>query len=194
MKISGKGDIMRVNILRKVIFAAFLLLTGSAAYAGYDCRGRVIRIADGDTITMLCEGKSVKVRIFGVDSPERAQPYGMDAREFTYGQVYGEYVELEIKDKDKYGRTVGIIRYGDGKVLNEELLKAGFGWHYKKYSDDAEYARMEIEARENHRGLWQDPDPMAPWDYRHQQRNYGPSESRVNYAAALWQTAASLIK
>lgn len=132
---------------------------------------RVISIKDGDTIELLKDGKPLRVRLYGVDAPEKNQNFGTRARQFTSELVFGQAVQLQVKDTDRYGRTVGIIYLPDGRSLNKELVRAGFAWHYKAYSKDPALAALEIEAREARRGLWVDPSPTAPWDFRKTRRS-----------------------
>jgi len=131
--------------------------------------GEVVGISDGDTITVLCNGKAKKIRLYGVDCPEKRQAFGKKAKQFTSSMVYGKTVEVETKDVDRYGRTVGLV-YVDGESLNKALIKAGYAWVYQRYCKEAfckDWLSLESAARENKIGLWSDPDPIAPWDFRH---------------------------
>lgn len=134
--------------------------------AGY----KVIAIKDGDTIEILKDGKPLRVRLLGVDAPEKNQDFGTRARQFTSDLCFGKFVNLVIDGNDRYGRTVGTIILPDGRSLNQELVRGGFAWHYKAYSKDEELARLEIEARTQKVGLWAGKDPIAPWDFRKNQR------------------------
>lgn len=127
---------------------------------------KVVGVKDGDTIVLLQNGEEVTVRLYGVDTPEKNQAYGQKAKQFTSNLVFGKQVQLIVKNKDRYGRTVGTIRLPDGRSLNEELVKEGYAWHYKAYSKDVNLANAEADARRFKRGLWADPNPVAPWDFR----------------------------
>ncbi|GAB3819579.1 hypothetical protein GCM10028895_18210 [Pontibacter rugosus] len=127
---------------------------------------KVIGIKDGDTIELLQNGQPVTVRLYGVDTPEKTQAYGQKAKQFTSDLVFDKHVRLIVENKDRYGRTVGTILLPDGRSLNEELVKNGYAWHYKAYSNDKNLANAEADARRFKRGLWQDANPVAPWDYR----------------------------
>ena len=127
---------------------------------------QVIAIKDGDTIEILKDGKPLRIRLYGIDAPEKNQDFGSRARQFTSDLVFGKLVDLEIKDTDRYGRTVGIIYLADGRSLNEELVREGFAWHYKAYSKDPALAVLEEAARKAKRGLWAGPTPIAPWEFR----------------------------
>ncbi|WP_246850346.1 thermonuclease family protein [Rufibacter roseolus] len=131
---------------------------------------KVIGIKDGDTVELLKDGKSLTVRLQGVDCPEKKQDFGTRARQFTSDLVFGKFVQLEVENVDRYGRTVGTIILPDGLSLNQELVRNGFAWHYTAYSKDQELARLETEARAEKRGLWAGPSPQAPWEYRQSRR------------------------
>lgn len=137
-----------------------------AADTAEDTGYQVIAIKDGDTIEILKDGKPLRVRLYGIDAPEKNQDFGTRARQYTSDLVFGKLVELEVKDTDRYGRTVGIIYLADGRSLNEELVGAGFAWHYKAYSRDPKLAELEQAARQARRGLWAGANPIPPWEFR----------------------------
>ncbi|MBJ6118814.1 thermonuclease family protein [Pontibacter sp. BT310] len=127
---------------------------------------KVVAIKDGDTIELLRNGQTIKVRLYGVDAPEKNQDFGQRSRQFTSDLAFGKFVKLIEHNKDRYGRTVGTIILPDGRNLNEELVKEGLAWHYKAYSKDTRLANLEADARRLKRGLWASPNPVAPWDFR----------------------------
>ncbi|WP_161890635.1 thermonuclease family protein [Pontibacter russatus] len=137
---------------------------------------KVVGIKDGDTVELLRNGKTETVRLFGVDAPEKAQAYGQRARQFTSDLAFGKNVRLIVNNTDRYGRTVGTIILPDGRSLNEELVRNGYAWHYKAYSNDLKLANLETDARRYKRGLWQDANPVAPWDYRKEKRSGGTAK------------------
>lgn len=145
----------------------FLLLLSSPVWA---LTGRVVGVADGDTITVLTANKQqIKVRLYGIDCPEKRQAYGDRARDFTGAAVFGRDVCVETLGRDRYGRTLGIIFGPDGRVLNRELLANGLAWVYKKYCKRPECVQWhgdEAEARSARRGLWRHENPLPPWVYR----------------------------
>jgi len=100
-----------------------------------------------------------------IDCPEKSQPYGQKAKQFTADMVAGKTVKVWETDTDRYGRIVGFVFVGD-KNLNKELLSAGLAWHYKKYSRDPELAKLEFEARSAKIGLWSEVSPVVPWEWR----------------------------
>jgi micrococcal nuclease len=127
---------------------------------------KVIAVKDGDTMDLLRNGKTITVRLYGIDSPEKAQAYGQRSRQFASDLSFGKQVRLIEHTKDRYGRTVGTIILPDGSNLNEELVRNGFAWHYKAYSKDKTLENLEADARRFKRGLWQDPNPVPPWEFR----------------------------
>jgi micrococcal nuclease len=131
--------------------------------------GMVVGVSDGDTIIVLHEGKGEKIRLFGIDTPEKHQAFGSKAKQFTSQMAYGNTVEVETKDTDRYGRTVALISV-DGKSLNEALIKDGLAWVYRKYCKEAfceDWLNYEIIARYGKIGLWSEPNPIPPWEFRH---------------------------
>jgi len=125
---------------------------------------KVIKISDGDTITILTQQrKQVKVRLYGIDAPEKKQPYGQKSRQFLASLIAGQIVEVEPKGKDRYKRTLGIIYY-KGQDINAQMVLNGYAWAYVKYS--RMYVDHERLAREKKRGLWQSSNPTPPWVWR----------------------------
>ncbi|MBC3542113.1 thermonuclease family protein [Rufibacter sp. H-1] len=152
---------------------------------------KVIAIKDGDTIELLKDGKPLRIRLQGVDCPEKNQDFGTRARQFTSDLVFGKSVGLVVHDIDRYGRTVGEIILPDGRNLNHELVKEGFAWHYTAYSKDPELARLEAEARAAKKGLWEQPSPQAPWDFR---KNRGNAASGANVSSGAKKSTAATPK
>lgn len=125
--------------------------------------GKVVSIHDGDTITILQNKEQTKVRLFGIDAPEKKQDYGQRSKQFLASLVAGQVVEVEPKGKDRYRRTLGIIHF-KGQDINAQMVLNGYAWAYVKYSKM--YVDQEKTARENKRGLWQSSDPTPPWEWR----------------------------
>jgi endonuclease YncB( thermonuclease family) len=150
--------------------ALLLLVLFASPLPAEECTGPVVGVADGDTITVLLRGRGEKIRLNGVDCPERGQAYGKRAKQFTSQMVFGRTVTLQTHGRDKYGRLLADVLLPDGASLNRELVRAGYAWWYRKYSDDETLEKLEAEARAEHRGLWADPRPVPPWDYRQDRR------------------------
>jgi endonuclease YncB( thermonuclease family) len=135
-------------------------------------QGTVGKVADGDTITVLHGTEQVRIRLYGIDTPEKKQAYGTAAKRFTLSRVAGKTVEVESVDTDRYGRTVGWVTAGSVS-LNKELVRNGYAWVYKQYcrlSVCSELIRLEHQARHDRLGLWQEKYPVPPWQWRKQQR------------------------
>ncbi len=153
------------------LFLSLALLTGQALAA--DFTGRVVGVADGDTITVLHNGKGERIRLHGIDCPEKRQAFGNRAKQFTSTLVFGNTVTVQVVDRDRYGRTVAEVLLPDGRSLNRELVRAGFAWWYWRYTPDNEtLAQLEREARGAKRGLWADPHAVPPWEWRGMRKRY----------------------
>ena len=127
----------------------------------------VIGISDGDTIRVLHNGVSERIRLWGIDCPESGQAFGTRAKQFTSGLAFGKIVTVRVRDVDRYGRQVAEILLPNGRSLNHEIVKAGFAWWFVKYARrDGKLEHLEKEARVAKRGLWRDENPVAPWDFR----------------------------
>ncbi len=118
-------------------------------------------------------GKCKRIRLHGIDCPEKRQVFGRKAKQFTSTLVFGTTVTVQGVDRDRYGRTVAEVLLPDGRVLNQELVKAGFAWWYRKYAPEDEVLKeYEREAREEKRGLWADAKPVPPWQWRKMRKSY----------------------
>ncbi len=154
------------------LFISFALLASQALAAEFT--GRVVGVSDGDTITVLHNGKGERIRLHGIDCPEKRQAFGKRAKQLTSNLVFGKTVTVQAVDRHRYGRTVAEVLLPDGRSLNRELVKAGFAWWYWRYApDDETLAQLEREAREAKRGLWVDPNPVSPWEWRTARNQYG---------------------
>lgn len=127
---------------------------------------KVIRIIDGDTLEVLYGELPVMIRLAHVDSPEKKQAFGTKAKQALSDLCFGQEIEIEYKEKDRNGRYICVIYKLDGTNINQEMVKLGMAWHFKKYSNDDSYSELENQARNNKVGLWQDANPIAPWDWR----------------------------
>ena len=129
--------------------------------------GKVIAIKDGDTVVVLLDGNVQKtLRLAEVDCPESGQPFGKNAKHYTSDQVFGKTIDYWETDTDQWGRSIAKIFYDDGKYLSAEIIKAGFGWWYYRYSTDKRLQELELSARSRKLGLWADSNAIPPWEYR----------------------------
>lgn len=151
------------NIFLIILFCSTLFYAQTTA--------EVIAISDGETITVLLDGNiQKKLRFAEVDCPESVQAFGKIAKQFTSDLVFGKMILFIDTDIDRYGRTIAKVYYDGGKYLSAESIKAGFGWWYYYYSKDKYLEELENEAQNRKVGLWQDPNTIAPWEYRKQNR------------------------
>lgn len=146
----------------KIIVALALCLVGQT----WAETGRVVGVHDGDSITVLASGnEQLKVRLDGIDAPELKQQFSQSAKEALSSLVFGKTVSFERLKKDRYGRTIAVVFVGQINV-NLELVKQGFAWRYDKYSQDPVLLDAQNSAKASKKGLWADPSPMPPWDWR----------------------------
>jgi endonuclease YncB( thermonuclease family) len=154
----------------KKIFSFFFILLLTFNCIAFT--GKVISISDGDTITIIDDKNfSYKIRLAGIDAPEKNQPFGSASKANLSNLIYLKVVTVSDKKLDKYGRTVGKVMLSDVDVCLSQI-SAGLAWHYVKYAkeqskNDREiYFLTELKAREKKVGLWSDRSPIAPWDFR----------------------------
>lgn len=127
---------------------------------------KVVSVHDGDTLTAVdASNVQHKVRLQGIDAPERGQPFGTVSRDRLAAMVMGKPVTVHDEGRDKWGRTLGRIEI-EGQDVNRTLVAEGLAWHYVKFSKDAGLAAAEREARAAGRGLWGDKAPVPPWEWR----------------------------
>jgi micrococcal nuclease len=148
--------------------------------------GVVNKVVDGDTVNIVTnERTKLKVRLYGIDAPEiqhvnkrtgivskPGQPYGNEAYRALEMIIYGKKVKVTIMDTDRYGRMVAVLCLGD-RDINREMVQAGYAWAYREYLKGpyaSEYIDAENDARSKHLGLWQQPNPQPPWEFRNRMR------------------------
>ena len=134
--------------------------------------GKVVGVADGDTITVLRDKHPEKIRFYGIDCPEKRQSFGKKAKQFTSQLVFGKLVDVEPVAIDRYGRTVAFVQV-ESVLVNEELIKEGLGWVYIRYCKlplCAEWENLQLAAQAQKRGLWGSSGEVPPWEYRGQKR------------------------
>lgn len=127
---------------------------------------QVVRVVDGDTLEVRTGQVVERVRLDGIDAPERGQPFSRVATRRLREIVSDGAVRLDRHGEDRYDRTIGELMLVDGTSVNRVLVAEGLAWHYKRYSKDAELASLEVEARRHGLGLWRDGEPIPPWDWR----------------------------
>ncbi|MBA7713009.1 hypothetical protein ES703_122004 [subsurface metagenome] len=151
--------------MKRTRYLSLLIALMIGIVVGAEPTGRVVRITDGDTITLRLEGRRERVRLSGIDAPERAQPFGERARQHIASLCFQRLVTLSDTSRDVYGRLLAVVTT-DSVNVNRAMVRDGFAWHYHEYSSDATLAQLHSEARAAKCGLWSDADPVAPWDFR----------------------------
>jgi endonuclease YncB( thermonuclease family) len=157
---------------------AVCCLVGCVPTLAAELVGRVVGVSDGDTLTLLdAQRKAHKIRLSGIDAPEKAQRFGERAKQELSNRVYQEEVSVIYEKTDRYGRVVGKVTL-NGEDVNIQMIHTGLAWHYKAYEneqpvvDRVTYAAAEINARRKAIGLWGDVGPLPPWEWRRDRREH----------------------
>lgn len=178
MTIAGSPFGTTTRTIRTLLLLAFLSILANGAHAA-TLTGRVVGVTDGDTITVLdAAHQQHKVRLAGIDTPEKSQAFGQRAKQHLSRLVFDRTVAIEGSKRDRDGRLIGKVLVSSTDA-NLQQIRAGLAWHYKQYAneqsptDRALYADAEEEARSRHIGLWADASPQPPWEYRHARKTVG---------------------
>jgi endonuclease YncB( thermonuclease family) len=162
----GSGPSRWFSYLNVGASSFFVLLQSPNGWTG-DFTDKVMGVLDGDTIEFLHHQRAERIRVNGIDCPEKGQPYGTRAKQASSGLVYGKDVTLRNHGLDKYGHTLGDVFLPDGTNVNHTLVKNGWCWWYQKYAPgDTVLEGLENEAREGRIGVSPDPQPVPPWEWR----------------------------
>ncbi|UIR54765.1 thermonuclease family protein [Sphingobacterium sp. SRCM116780] len=157
-------NIIKISI--KYFLSFLILFLPIICFCGI-IKGKVVRVSDGDTITILdSTNTQIRVRFYGIDCPEKGQDFANVARQFTSDLCFSKMVTVDVKDIDRYGRRVGIVWTSDSVDVNLALLKSGLAWHYKMFDKSDEFAQAEHLAQLNKSGLWRQRNAVRPWEYR----------------------------
>ena len=143
----------------------FLVLALAAQAGAVELRGSVVSIQDGDTLTVLINHQSVKVRLIDIDAPEAKQPFGQQSKQFLSMLCVGKPIRIDTTSKDRYGRSLARVTCGNTDV-NAEMVSRGMAWVYDEYVKDRTLYQLQDEARSSDRGLWTDSKSIAPWEWR----------------------------
>jgi len=161
-----------------LLLVAGLLLAAPLGAAGDSFfEGRVVAVFDGDTIEVLVERERRRIRIAGIDTPERGQPWAERAKQALSNRVFGKDVRVNEVATDRYGRTVGEV-YADNVCVGCELVRGGHAWVYRHFTDDPVLFELEAEARSARRGIWSLPESerVPPWEWRRAHRRAAEGE------------------
>ena len=165
---------MKLLIVICIIVIALLCLSGcknsntTGEQPVVSISGKVVRVLDGDTIKIHSKNDDwvYTVRLYGIDAPEKKQPYGREAQRYLMKLIDDREVTAIIRDKDKYGRYIATVVYNDVDI-NAEMIKAGLAWYYSRYSINTGYAELMHRAIGEKKGLWQDEAPIKPENFRY---------------------------
>ena len=163
---------MSLMVMGRIILVSLLL--ASSGLAG-EFSGSVVGVLDGDTIEVVHAHQTERIRLSGIDCPEKGQAYGQRAKQATSARAFGKEVTLQTFGKDRYGRTIADVILPDGDNLNQILVKEGTCWWYRKYAPgNAVLEELETDAREKRIGLWAEAQPIPPWEWRKAKRTPAP--------------------
>ena len=175
--VSVQHDSAKARRIGIAAWCGVVLLVVSVGVFGYQrafggsWSGRCVLVIDGDTLLVQHGERLETVRLWGIDAPENAQPFGAQAQRFAAERAQNQEVTVEVKGHDRYKRTLGTVVLPNRRVLNEELLKNGLAWWYQYFNPHQhDLEAYETKARQSKIGLWSVPEPKAPWDYRRSHR------------------------
>ena len=152
--------------MKKPLFLLLLICSVISLHA-QTFKVKVVSISDGDTFTALNrDDLQIRFRIYGIDAPERKQAFSSISTDKLKEMIHGKKVTVTVHSRDGWGRYIVTVKTRKIKDISAEMLRLGLAWHYKEYDDTLLYAELEAFARKEHIGLWLDPDPVAPWDFR----------------------------
>lgn len=154
------------HFLNALSFAVVLL---PATLCAAQIQGKVIRVLDGDTIEVLQEQQPVRVRLLNIDAPEKKQPFGRWSTNQLKALLAGQSVTVSYTQTDRYGRVLGRVITANGTEANRQQVLKGAAWVYDRYNTDNSLPALQREAQTQKRGLWADPNPVPPWEWRHKQ-------------------------
>ena len=145
---------------------------------------QAIKVSDGDTLSVQkvengkFVGEVMKIRMFGIDAPEKTQDYGIESKQALEKLVNGKTLEIEEKNRDRYGRTVAVV-YVNGKNVNEEMVKNGNAWWYQEYDKkDTKMQAYQENAKKNKLGLFGKRGYVEPWNYRKEKKSAATSKTK----------------
>lgn len=162
------GGFLYTNNMKKLLF--LLLFLFPVLLSAHTLKGKIVRVSDGDTVVLLdSNNKQHKIRLDGIDAPEKGQAYGNKSKEYLSSLIAGKTVIVEYEKKDMYKRILGTIFY-QGKNINEEMVRSGYAWTYY-YNKSKRMLELQDNAKKGNKGLWKDKNPINPYHYRKNKNN-----------------------
>jgi len=157
---------MKLLVLIGMLSACYLSCNPATTPKVLTKKGIITKVSDGDSVNFFDGKDTLKIRLQHIDAPERNQPFSAESWQFLRTLIYQKEVDLQYNNiQDRYGRIIGVLFLNQQNV-NQTLVKQGYAWHFKKYSNDAIYADLEKQARQQNRGLWVNENPTPPWYWR----------------------------
>ncbi|MFY7840555.1 MAG: thermonuclease family protein [Lacibacter sp.] len=161
---------MKYSTIYSIAVILFLLPLMAVTPPSYTLKGKAVRIVDGDTFDLLVDKTTYRIRLAGIDAPEKSQDYGTASKQLLGTLCAGELLTVVVTDTDRNKRKIAEV-YSSKKVwINKEIIAKGMAWHFKKYSTNKELATAEEQARKQKIGLWSLKNPVAPWEWRKKPR------------------------
>lgn len=149
----------------------FMLFLFSGLLCAKEIQGKVVRVLDGDTVEVLQDKKTVRIRLINIDAPEKKQPFGRWSTNQLKSLIAGRTVSVSYSQTDRYGRVLGRIVTTNGTEANRWMVQNGAAWVYDTYNTDPSLPALQREARKRKFGLWLDNSPVPPWEWRQKNRN-----------------------
>lgn len=179
----------------KYMFSLAIIFSGSLCAA--QIQGNVIRVLDGDTLEILQDKKTVRVRLANIDAPEKKQPFGRWSASQLKDLVAGKPVTVQYLQTDRYNRILGRVYTADGTEANREQIRKGAAWVYPDYNKDYTLPALQRDARALKRGLWADENPVPPWAWRKQNKKQSFTDMKqkniskqINGKNTVWEKIA----
>jgi len=161
---------MKYHILRFLSTFLLLLPLLSLTAPSYTLRGKAVRIVDGDTFDLLVDKTTYRIRLAGIDAPEKGQDFGSASKQMLGALCAGEVLTVVVTDTDRNKRRIAEVYTAGKKWINKEMIAKGMAWHFKQYSTNKELAAAQQQARKQAIGLWSISNPVAPWEWRKKKR------------------------
>ncbi len=153
-------------VLKKFVCLLLLAAAGAASAVSSRAEYRIVGVSDGDTLTALgADLRTLKCRLYGIDAPEKRQAFGQASKLSLSALSYGRTANIDIVGRDRYGRAICKIAVA-GLDVNKEQIARGMAWMYRRYASDRSYSDAELNAQARRVGIWREPQPVAPWDFR----------------------------
>jgi len=160
-------DVLNCQTMKKLFLTLALLLIVAFTTNAQKFTVKVVGVSDGDTFTAINrDSLQMRIRIYGIDAPEKSQDFGKRAKKALSDYVFGKKVTIDVQSQDGWGRYVSYVYTPDGRDVSLMMLQDGMAWHFKKYDSTEKYSKAESDARSKKLGIWSQPNPVAPWDFR----------------------------